>query len=440
MSREPDEIEPRNPRRHRPVPGAGGGAARGGSDEEYSTFRPNPLGAAPARKPAAKKKRGAGDMGAHESVGGGFERPAPGPTWWERILFGRVSTGQLAQFCRQFGSYLHAGVDLNRTLASLERQFGGTALGPILGRVHGRVRGGTTLEEALAKEPQAFDSLFLSLIKVAEARGGVPETLRMLGEHYEARQRLIRTARSAMIYPVVVLVIATGVTALVTIFLLPRFAALLKDIAGNMPLPLASRILMGISQFVQIIGWWLIPLVLISTPVLLVYFYKTPAGKRIMDQIALRIPVFGKLCRMLDTARFARTLSVLLDAGVDVGSSIDLTADVMRMSPMRRAVRRSRQSVMAGSELSTSLDRTRQFTPDIIAVIGSGEETGKLPESLIHLADDYDEQVAMMVANLGHLVQPLMMILLGLIVLFIILAVILPIIQLISNLAAPGAL
>jgi type II secretory pathway component PulF len=306
--------------------------------------------------------------------------------------------------------------------------------------VHDRVRRGTTLEEALAKEPQAFDSLFLSMIKVAEARGGVPETLRMLGAHYEARQRLIRTARSAMIYPVIVLVIATGVTALITIFLLPRFAALLRDIAGNMPLPLASRILMGISQFVQTIGWWLIPLVLVSTPVLLVYFYKTPLGRQIMDRIALRIPVFGKLCRMLDTARFARTLSVLLDAGVDVGSSIDLTADVLRMSPIRRAVRAARLDIMAGRELSTTLDRSRQFTPDVIAVISSGEETGKLPESLIHLADDYDEQVSVMVASLGHLVQPFLMILLGLIVLFIILAVIMPIIQLITNLAAPGAL
>jgi type II secretory pathway component PulF len=240
-----------------------------------------------------------------------------------------------------------------------------------------------------------------------------------------------------MIYPIIVLVIATGVTALVTIFLLPRFAALLKDIAGNMPLPLASRILMGISQFVQTMGWWLIPLVLFLTPVLLVALYRSASGKHIMDRIALRIPVLGKLCRMLDTARFARTFSVLLDAGVDVGSSIDLTADVLRMSPIQRAVRAARESIKAGSDLSSTLDRTRQFTPDVIAIITSGEETGKLPESLIHLADDYDEQVQVMVASLGHLVQPLLMILLGLIVFFIILAVILPIIQMITSLAAP---
>ena len=130
---------------------------------------------------------------------------------------------------------------------------------------------------------------------------------------------------------------------------------MLKDIAGNLQLPLASRILLGISAFVQWIGWWLIPLVLIATPIALVRFYKTKGGKAIMDRIAMRLPILGKLCRMLDITRFARTLSVLLDAGVDVGNSIDLTADVMVMTPMRQAVRSARPQIIAGRELSEIL-------------------------------------------------------------------------------------
>jgi len=235
----------------------------------------------------------------------------------------------------------------------------------------------------------------------------------------------------------VVFAVASIVVALITIFLLPKFAMMLKDIAGKAELPVASQILMGISSFVQTIGWWLIPVLMIATPFALFRAYKTEGGKAIMDRIALRLPVFGKLCRMLDTSRFARTLSVLLDAGVDIGGSIDLTADVLRMSPIRNAVRASRQEIVGGKELSGILDRSRQFTPDVIAVISSGEETGKLPESLAHLADDYDEQVEVMVASLGHLVQPIMIVLLGGIVLFIILAVFMPIIQMITNLAAP---
>ena len=223
------------------------------------------------------------------------------------------------------------------------------------------------------------------------------------------------------------------VVALITIFLLPKFAALLKDIVGNKSLPLPSEVLMAISGFVQYIGWWLIPLVIVSTPFLLIYAYNTKGGKAIMDRIVLATPVFGSLCRKLDTTRFARTLSVLLNAGVDVGNSIDMTANVLVMTPIRRAVRSIRPKIIAGRELSDVLDDTRQFSSDVISVIASGEETGKLPESLAHLADDYDEQVAIMVANLGHLVQPLIIVILGAVVLFIILAVFLPILQVITQ-------
>ena len=156
-----------------------------------------------------------------------------------------------------------------------------------------------------------------------------------------------------------------------------------------------------------------------------------------MDRVALMTPVLGQLCRKLDTSRFARTLSVLLDAGVDMSSSIDLTANVLAMTPIKGAVRSARAKIIGGKELSTILDESHQFYPDVIAIVGSGEETGKLPESLAHLADDYDEQVTMMVKNLGQLVQPLLIVILGGIVLFIILAVFLPIIQLITSLAGP---
>ena len=433
MSRDLQGDEPPKPRRPRPAGEPSTNPRAGGSDADYSTFRPNPAGSNGGNKPRGVKK-----SKSLNPLSEGFEKPASGPTWWERILLGRVSTGQLAQFCRQFGSYLGAGVDFTRSLSSLERQFKGTALGPILGRMLLSIRRGTTLEEAMAREPQAFDSMFLSMIKVAEARGGVPETLKMLAQHYEARQRLLRTARSAMIYPVIVITVASIVVALISIFLLPLFAKTLKDLAGNKSLPLPSEVLLAFSRFVQSIGWWLIPAAMIGTPFLLIYIYKTPAGKALMDRMVLATPVFGSLCRKLDTARFSRTLSVLLNAGVDVGNSIDMTADVLRMSPIRRAVRSARPKIIAGKELSGILDDTGQFSPDVISVIASGEETGKLPESLIHLADDYDEQVTIMVANLGHLVQPLVMVILGGIVLFIILAVFLPIIQMISTLASPG--
>jgi len=359
-----------------------------------------------------------------------------GPAWWERIFFGGVGSGQLALYCRQFAAYSDAGVDILKALSSLERQFARTALGPVTGRILQAVRRGDTLAESMAREPKAFDSLFLSMIRIAEARGGVPETLRMLSRHYEARQSLIRQARSAMIYPIAVLVVAGGVVALITIWLLPMFVSLLRDIAGRgATLPLPSRVLMAFSSFIQTLGWWLVPIVLIATPILIFRIYKTKAGKQVMDELALRVPVLGKFLSKLDTTRFARALAVLMGAGVDVGTSLDLAADVMQLDPFRRAIRNARAQVMEGSELSVALGVSRRFGTDAIAIISSGEETGKLPESLDHLADDYEEQVAYMVKNMGQLIQPLLMVILGGIVLFIILAVLLPYIAILTSLS-----
>ncbi|MFO0892106.1 MAG: type II secretion system F family protein [Isosphaeraceae bacterium] len=442
MSRGPDETGANPPRRPRkpatpqgdpdalppraPI-GDGGG----------STFRPAP------QRPAAgsRSRTGTGGRsrgGDDDAFVGTKETLAAGPRLLERILFGKVSAGQLAQFCRQLASYLNAGVDYSKTFSSMETMFSRSALGPAMGRIRVAIKSGYTLEEAMAREPQIFSPMFLSMIRVAEARGGVPETLRMMGDHYEARQRLIRQARSALIYPVIVLILAGAVVALISTLVLPMFAELLRDISRKAQLPWASRALMGFSSFVGLLGWWLLPLITIGVPFLILRLYRTASGKAVMDRLILMIPVFGPLCRKLDTSRFARTLATLMDAGVDMGSSIDLTSGVLTMTPLRQAVIDSRQSVLQGKELSEALAESRQFTPDVIAVLQSGEETGKLPETLNHLADDYEEQVQHMVKNMGTLVQPLLTLMLGAIVLFVILAVLLPYIQALSSLAAPG--
>jgi type IV pilus assembly protein PilC len=426
MSRDAGEGEP--PRRPRPESRRPPGPQPGGGREEPTTWQPNPkkAKAVPAR-PGARGPVVAEPVVVPEQAG---------PGWWERIFFGRVGSGQLALYCRQFASYLDAGVDLVKALSSLEQQFARTALGPVTARILLAVRRGDTIAEAIEREPQAFDRLFVSMIKVAEARGGVPETLRMLSRHYEARQSLIRQARAAMIYPIAVLVVAAGVVAMLTLWLLPMFISLLNDIAGRgATLPLPSRVLMAFSRFIQTLGWWLVPLMLIGGPLLVFRIYRTAAGKRVMDELALWVPVLGTLLRKLDTTRFARALATLMGAGVDVGTSLDLAADVMQLEPFRRAIRAAKGQVMEGSELSVALGVSRRFGPDVIAIIDSGEETGKLPESLEHLADDYEEQVAYMVKNMGQLIQPLLMIMLGGIVLFIILAVLLPYIAILTSLS-----
>lgn len=420
MSRDPgDALPPRRPR-----PGSNNPDGSGG---ELTTFRP----ANPAR-PGAKPGRADGAPGRTSP-----RAEAGGPNLFERVVFGRIGAGHLATFCRQASAYLDAGVDLNKALGSLRQQFARTALGPVLERIQGAVRRGDPLSEAMAREPQAFDSFFLSMVRMAEVRGAMPEVLRRMAKHYEDRRRLLRQARSALIYPVTVLAIAVGVIGLLTAYVLPKLVAVLADMTRgrNVQLPAVTRALMALGRFVQGIGFWLVPLVLVGGGFLLTRYYRTRAGKAMIDEFGLNVPVFGTLLRKLDTARFARTLASLLDAGVDYGTALDLTADVVRLDPFRRAVRVAKTSVLEGSELSTALQATRRFDPDVIGFIETGEGSGKLPESLEKLADEYEEQVEHLVKNLGQLLQPLISILLGGFVLFIVLGFVMAYIQVITDLA-----
>ena len=365
-----------------------------------------------------------------------------GPTLVERIVLGQVSTGHLATFCRQFASYLDAGVPLIKAAGTAcQKQFARTALGPVIGRLSLTIRRGDSLGDAFARERQAFDPLFLSMIRVAEARRRAPPRplpARMgCDRHYEAKRRLFRQARSALIYPASVVLIATIVGGLLTIFILPKLVGLLEDIAGKgrADLPAPTRALIALSHFVQTIGWFVLPLGFFGGLFGLAWLYRTPRGKAALDEVSLYIPVFGKLLRKIDIARFARTLSALLSAGVDYGESLDLTADVLHLVPLRRAIRGARSLVLEGDELSDALNTSRRFPPDVIAIVNSGEETGRLPETLEKLADDYEEQVEYMVKNLGSLIQPLIILVLGGIVGFIVLAFVMAYVSVISGLA-----
>jgi len=415
MSRDFEGTPP--PRRPRPKPAPATLAE--GQDTFQPTPRPAPVG---GRSKKAERE------------------PAPalgGPTWAERIFFGRVSSGHLATFCGQFANYQDAGVDVLRSLANLQKQFSRTALGPVIGRLEVAVRSGEPLAEAMAHDPQAFDNLSIAMMRVAGARGGEPETLRLLARHYEARQRMIRQARSAMIYPSIVLLVAFAVVMLLTIFVIPGMISFIADsMRGKaFDLPWPTQVLMGISKFMTGVGWWLVPVAVVGGVIGSLWWYQTPAGRAMFDSLSLYVPVLGKIRKKIETGRFSRTLAALLNAGVDVGTSLDLTAGVLGLAPFRRAVLGAKTLVMDGEELSLALNRSGRFGVDVVAIVESGEESGRLSESLDKVADSYEEQVEYMLKNLGNLIQPILMIGLGGIVLFIVLGVIMAYIQMITTAA-----
>ena len=280
-------------------------------------------------------------------------------------------------------------------------------MGPVVDRFIEAVKDGQPLSDAAARETQAFDALFVGMLRVAEARGGVPETLKSLATLYEARQRMARQMRSALIYPAVVISLALAVGAFLTFFVLPPMVAMLEDMTRGAQLPGPTRLLVAITHFVSRFGWWLFPLVGIGLWLVIPRFYRSEAGKRLLDPWILRVPVMGKLIGTIETARMARTLGDLLGAGVPADESLELTADVLQFTPFQDAMDSVRDEVNEGSEFAPALRETRRFNPDLLAFIETGEETGTLPECLIRVAREYEERAEHMVKNLGSLLQPL---------------------------------
>jgi type II secretory pathway component PulF len=300
----------------------------------------------------------------------------------------------------------------------------GTALAPVLERLRAAVREGQSIGDAAAREPQAFDRLFLSLVRVGEERGGLPEMLKRLARLYEARERMSRQARSALIYPTIVVIVTIAVGALLTMFVLPALVSILRDLSRNrnVELPAPTRLLISISDFMQAVGWWLVPAASVVGVLLLRRWYRTPAGKAALDRLLLRVPVVGRLVSLIDSARFARTLGDLMGAGVGVDRSLRLTSEVVEFVPYREAVESVRRAVKQGSEWAPAVRGTGRFEPDLAAFIETGEETGNLPETLRKAADDYEDRIESMIKNLGALVQPLITIVLGGIVGFVLIA------------------
>jgi type II secretory pathway component PulF len=350
--------------------------------------------------------------------------PEAAPRIGRALVFGKVRARELAAFCRQLGVYLNSGVGITRALESLEKPMAGTAMAPVLARMQQAVKAGQSISDAAEKEPQVFDRLFLSLVRVGEERGGLPEMLKRLASLYEARDRMWRQARSALVYPTIVIVVTLGVGALLTMFVLPVMVSLLRDMTRNrsVDLPAPTKLLMAISDFMQSVGWWLVPVLIVGGTLTLKRWYATPSGKAALDRVILRVPVMGKLVALIDTARFARTLGDLMGAGVGVDRSLRLTSEVVQFVPFREAVDSVRAAVKRGSEFAPALRATGRFESDLVAFVETGEETGNLPETLRKVADDYEERAELMTKNLASLLQPLITIVLGVIVGFLLIA------------------
>ena len=355
------------------------------------------------------------------------------------ISIGGVKPKHLTLFTRQLSTLQDAGLPLLRSLQILESQQKPGLMKNILTGVCEEVEGGSSLSEAMAKFPKAFDHLFVKMVNAGEIGGVLDLILQRLSEFMEKSQRLKRRIKSAMIYPVVVVVIAALILTGIMLFIIPKFEEIFADF--GVELPWLTQMLIDTSRWVAgnrpgqgIAGFWYI---VIGLPALFVGFKlikKTPPGRATLDVILLWTPIFGKLIRKTTIARFTRTLGTLIGAGVPILEAVTITAETSGNYVFEKALKKVHDSIREGESFAGPLRESKTCDAIVVNMIDVGEETGDMDAMLMKIADNYDEEVDVAVAGLVSLLEPLMVVLLGGMVGTIVVAMFLPMVKMIESL------
>ncbi len=348
----------------------------------------------------------------------------------------KVKAKELSIFTRQFSVMIDAGLPLVQCLDILAQQQENKYFQQVLLQVRQDVEEGSTLAAAMARHPKVFDQLFSNMVDAGETGGILDLILQRLSTFIEKMVKLKRDVISALIYPTAVVVIATLVIAVIMIFVIPQFQNIFMGLLGpSEPLPLPTRIVVGISSFIAGWGGLAILVGIVGTILGLRYYYKTPGGRKNLDTLLLKTPVFGSILRKIAVARFSRTLSTLLSSGVPILQSLDITARTAGNVVIEEAILKVRAGVERGESFVDPLKATEVFPHMVSQMIGIGEQTGALDAMLGKIADFYEQEVDAAIANLLTLIEPIMIGFLGVTIGGIVIAMYLPLFSLIGKLA-----
>lgn len=350
--------------------------------------------------------------------------------------YGRVRLTNLAVFCRQFSTMVDAGVSLVRCLDVLSAQTQDSKLKKILLDLGERVEGGESLSRAMQRHPRTFNNLFIGMIRAGEVGGVLEESLQRLSAFLESDVALRRKVKSALTYPVLVAILATGITMFLVYWFVPQWIAILHDLGmKDSDLPAPTQFLVTASDLL-VHRWWVL---IISVTVIIVsykVFVSTRFGRRIVDRVKLKIPVFGKLHHKICMARFSRTMGTLLTSGVPILQAMETVAGTVGNSIMADAVLEARARIREGDRIGDPLEQSRLFPPMVVHMIGVGEESGSLDFMLQKIADFYEAEVEATLASLTAALEPIMIVSLGFVVGFIVISMFLPLVAVIANLSS----
>jgi type IV pilus assembly protein PilC len=337
---------------------------------------------------------------------------------------GGVSGKDLLVFTRQFATMIDAGLPLVQCLDILGTQMDNPAFRKVIFAIKAKVESGSTFADALKDHPKVFDELYTQLCQAGEVGGILDTILNRLATYKEKSEKLKRKVQGAMIYPAIVLAVAVGVTAVLLLRVTPVFAKMFSDFGQALPAP--TQFVVDLSAFLQSYIFVILGII-IGTVAAVVLTYRNPSGRRVIDRTLLKLPLFGPVIRKVAVARFTRTLGTMISSGVPILDALDVTAKTAGNRIIEEGIYYVRTKISEGKNIAGPLMETKVFPPMVVQMIGVGEATGAMDAMLNKIADFYDDEVDAAIAGLTSLIEPVMMVFLGVVVGGFLIAMYLPI-------------
>ena len=356
------------------------------------------------------------------------------PSW----MRGKIKTKILTQFTRQLATLVNAGLPLMRGIEVLKRQMKDPQMVEALNGIGENIAAGGTFSESLTQYPKIFDHLYVNMVKAGEAGGVLEVVLGRLAEFAEKSEKIKNKVKGAMIYPIVVLVAAIGITTFLLVAVIPKFQQVFNDMLGGAALPPITQFVIDASDFVQHNGLQIF-LAVVAFVVLMKIVGKTEKGAYFFDVLKLKMPVTGTLTQRSAVSKFTRTLGTLLSSGVPILQSLTITRDTTGNRVLTEAIQNVHDSVKEGESMTQPLSQCKVFPPMVVSMVEVGEETGALADMLTRIANTYDDEVDNAVAGMTAAIEPALIIVLAVVVGTIVIAMFLPMVKIIGSVSGAGA-
>lgn len=341
------------------------------------------------------------------------------------ISFGGLKMSDRIMFAKNLSAMIRAGLPLPRAISVLERQMENKQWKKVFASIEMDLTKGVPLSGALAKFPKTFTNLFTAMVKAGEESGGISDALKLVGEEMEKSYELKKKVRGAMLYPLIIVGLMVGIGVLMFVYVLPKLTATFKDLGAE--LPLATRAVIVASDFMQA-HWMSVIGGAVGFAVLFVLFARSSFGRSVLDKLTLKLPIVGNIAREVNSARTTRTLSSLLASGISVVPAVGITVDVVQNVHYKKMLQKVAESIQKGETMQSIFASRIDLYPAFVSeMIGVGEETGGLSKTLLDIATFYENEVDQKTKNMSTVVEPVLMIVIGLGVGFFALAMISPI-------------